>query len=190
MIDVVARTVRAHRTELGWSLDQLATRAGVSKGSVVAVENGAGNPNLATLVHLADALGVSVSTLLEDEERRSVRMVHVGDVEPLWRGPKGGASTLVLTTAGPSPVELWQWTLPEGERYDSHPHPAGIIQTVTVVAGAAVVSVAGTDYRLAQGDVVTFAADVEHSYEGADSGGARLAMTVHLLPTSTGRARP
>lgn len=189
MIDVVARTVRAHRTALGLSLDQLATRAGLSKGAVVAVEHGAGNPNLATLVRLADAFGISVSSLLDDEQR-PVRVVHVGDIEPLWRGPKGGMSTLVLTTAGPSPVELWQWMLPAGERYDSHPHPAGILETVTVVAGDAVVSVAGTDYRLTQGDVMTFAGDVEHSYEGDGRGGARLAMTVHLLPAGDHRARP
>ena len=54
----VARTLQALRADRGWSLDQLAARSGVSKGVLVALEQGRSNPNLATLARIGDAFGV------------------------------------------------------------------------------------------------------------------------------------
>ncbi len=185
MFDVVAQAVRSTRTARGLSLDQLAARAGLSKGAVVAVESGSGNPNLATLVRLADALGVSVSALVDDSTRPVVRVVDAATIEPLWTGPAGGTARLVVTTAGPSPVEVWQWRLGAGERYDSHPHPAGIVETVTVVSGDAVVTVGAAAHRLGAGMTATFPADTDHGYTGDEPAGAHLLMTVHLLAASS-----
>ncbi|MEV6939154.1 helix-turn-helix transcriptional regulator, partial [Streptomyces sp. NPDC051132] len=61
----LAHNVRAARTRAGLSLDELGRRAKVSKGALVGLEKAQGNPNFATLVRLADTLGVSVSALLE-----------------------------------------------------------------------------------------------------------------------------
>src|SRR6185369_16791929 len=59
----VARTLQALRADRGWSLDQLAARSGVSKGVLVALEQGRSNPNLATLARIGDAFGVPVTLL-------------------------------------------------------------------------------------------------------------------------------
>ena len=61
----LARTMQSLRTERGWSLDQLAARSGVSKGVLVALEQGRSNPNLATLAKVADAFGVPLTRLVE-----------------------------------------------------------------------------------------------------------------------------
>lgn len=186
----VAVTVRQLRQARGMSADQLATRAGVSKGALVALENATANPNLATLVRLADALAVSVSVLVERRAARPVMVSDAAQAQPLWHGPAGGTARLVVTTPTAAPVELWRWELPAGERYDSHPHGAGVAETVTVISGTAVVTVDGTDYPLAAGQTVTFAADVAHGYRGEAPGGASLLMTVHLPgPAPKGRAQ-
>jgi transcriptional regulator with XRE-family HTH domain len=178
-IAAVAATVRALRQQRGLSADQLAARAGVSKGALVALENAAANPNLATLVRIADALAVPVSTLVEQQPERQVQVTDAAEVQPLWRGPGGGTARLLLTTPTAAPVELWRWQLGPGERYDSHPHPHGIVETITVIRGAAVLVHGGTGYPLGAGQSATFAADVGHSYAGGPDGG-ELLMTVHL----------
>ena len=61
----VARTLQALRADRGWSLDQLAARSGVSKGVLVALEQGRSNPNLATLARIGDAFGVPVTQLVD-----------------------------------------------------------------------------------------------------------------------------
>jgi transcriptional regulator with XRE-family HTH domain len=134
-LDIVARNVRSARGAAGLSLDALAARAEVSKGALVALEGARGNPNFATLVRLADALGRSVSSLMEDSREESVIAVDAGELAPLWTGPSGGTARLVLTNPRPAPVEVWRWRLHPGERYDSHPHPAGVTETLTVVRG-------------------------------------------------------
>lgn len=184
----VAGTVRALRHRRGLSADQLAARAGVSKGALVTLENAAANPNLATLVRIADALGVSVSTLLEQAPARRVLVTDAAATEPLWRGPGGGSARLLLTTPTAAPVELWRWRLGPGEAYASHPHPADVTETVTVFEGAAVVTVDGADYPLSAGMTAAFAADVSHAYQGGPDG-AELLMTVHL-PAGEPKGQP
>src|SRR3954467_13444475 len=100
-LEVVARNVRSARAAAGWSLDALAARAEVSKGALVALEGARGNPNLTTLVRLADALGRSVSSLMEDAREEPVTVVDAGDVTPLWTGPSGGTARLLLTNPRP-----------------------------------------------------------------------------------------
>jgi transcriptional regulator with XRE-family HTH domain len=185
----VAAAVRRLRHDRGLSADQLAARAGVSKGALVALEHASANPNLATLVRLADALGVSVSALVERQEARRVQVTDGADAEPLWRGPAGGTLRLLLTTPTAAPVELWRWQLAAGERYDSHPHPAGVVETATVISGAAVLTVDGTEYEARAGQTVTFAADAEHSYAAAPGTAADVLMTVHL-PEAAPRTGP
>lgn len=180
VMSAVATTVRSLRRGRGLSVDQLAARAGVSKGALVALENAAANPNLATLVRIADALGVSVSTLVEPGTERRVLISDAATTEPLWHGPGGGSARLLLTTPTAAPVELWRWHLAAGEIYQSHPHPPGVVETVTVIEGTAVITVDNADYPVGAGLTVTFAADVAHSYRGGAGDGGDLLMTVHL----------
>jgi transcriptional regulator with XRE-family HTH domain len=180
VIAAVAATVRRLRQARGLSGDQLALRAGVSKGALVALENAAANPNLATLVRIADALGVSVSTLVQQDAAHRVQISDAARTEPLWRGPGGSTARLLLTTPTAAPVELWRWELAAGEQYQSHPHPPGVTETVTVISGAAVLTVDGTDYDIGAGVTAAFGADVGHAYRGGPAEGAALLMTVHL----------
>jgi transcriptional regulator with XRE-family HTH domain len=186
MIESVARAVRSARRSRGLSLDQLAARAGVSKGALVALESATANPTLSTLVRLADALGISVSALVERTRERAVRVADAAAVEPLWQGPQGGSARLLLTTATAAPVELWRWQLAADERYESHPHPPGVVETVTVIKGTAVLGVDTTEHVLAAGMTGTFAADVPHFYRGQQPSGTEFLMTVHL-PALEGR---
>lgn len=178
-LEIVARNVRSARAAAGLSLDALAERADVSKGALVALEGARGNPNFATLVRLADALGRSVSSLMEDASEEPV-VVDADDVAPLWTGPSGGTARLLLTNPRPTPVEVWRWRLHPGERHDSHAHPPGVTETLTVVRGQMRLVVGDAVRPLRAGATTVFAADVPHAYEGAGRGPCELIMTVHL----------
>lgn len=178
----VAHNVKTARTRAGLSLDELGRRAGVSKGALVALEKAQGNPNLATLVRLADTLGISVSALMEGGAEGRVRIVSADAVTPLWIGEHGGEARLMLTTAGPAPVEVWRWRLEPGEVYPSHPHQAGVKETVSVTAGRMILVVDGAEHEVAAGQTATFDGDVPHTYRGAGTGTCQLIMTVHLPP--------
>ncbi|MFG3342300.1 helix-turn-helix domain-containing protein [Glycomyces sp. NPDC048151] len=178
----VAANVKAARARAGLSLDELGRRAGVSKGALVGLEKAQGNPNLATLVRLADTLGVSVSALMEGAPEDRVRIVDADAVTPLWTGEHGGEARLMLTTPGPAPVEVWRWRLEPGEAYASHPHQAGVQESISVMTGRMVLRVDGAEHELEAGQTATFGGDVPHAYRGAGTGTCTLVMTVHLPP--------
>jgi transcriptional regulator with XRE-family HTH domain len=179
-LEIVARNVRSARAASGLSLDALAGRAEVSKGALVALEGARGNPNLTTLVRLADALGRSVSSLMEDERADPIVVVDAAAVAPLWTGPAGGTARLLLTNPRPAPVEVWRWRLHPGERFESVAHPAGVTETLTVLRGQMLLVLGDTPHALRAGATTAFAADVAHAYEGAGRGPCELIMTVHL----------
>ncbi|HVL25451.1 MAG TPA: XRE family transcriptional regulator [Thermomicrobiales bacterium] len=176
---VLARAVRDRRLGLEWTIDQLVSRSGVSKGAIVAVENGTTNPSLSTLVRLADALGVPVSDLLGDSSAATVRTVDHDSCVALWQGPNGGHASLIATVPGASPVELWTWVLMAGEHYVSHPHPHGVMETITVLAGELELTVDGEVSTIPGGTTAMFVADRQHAY-AARNQNASFVMTVHL----------
>ncbi|MEU2713794.1 XRE family transcriptional regulator [Streptomyces sp. NPDC007205] len=178
----VAQNVRAARARAGLSLDELSRRAQVSKGALVALEKAQGNPNLATLVRLADTLGISVSALMQGPSEGRVRVVDADTVAPLWTGERGSEARLMLTTSGPAPVEVWRWRLEPDEEYASHPHQGGVVETVSVTAGRMTLVVDAAEHTLKAGQTATFDGDTPHTYRGAGTETCHLIMTVHLPP--------
>ncbi|MGW1805680.1 helix-turn-helix domain-containing protein [Streptomyces sp. NPDC002078] len=178
----VAHNVRAARIRAGLSLDELSRRAQVSKGALVGLEKAQGNPNLATLVRLADTLGISVSALMQGPPEGRVRVVSGDAVPPLWTGERGSEARLMLTTSGPAPVEVWRWRLEPGEEYPSHPHQAGVVETVSVTSGRMTLIADGAEHMVEAGQTATFDGDIPHTYRGAGTETCHLIMTVHLPP--------
>ena len=113
----LARILQSLRAERGWSLDQLALRSGVSKGVLVALEQGRSNPNLATLARIGDAFGVPVTRLLDVPDEPAVRITSPHQARVLWRGEAGGTGTIIAATDPPWAAELWRWTVQPGERF-------------------------------------------------------------------------
>jgi quercetin dioxygenase-like cupin family protein len=156
----------------------------VSKGALVALENGDANPTFSTIVRVADALQTPMSMLFETPEPVPVRAITHAAVPAFWQGAQGGSARLLLTVPGAAPVEYWSWLLNPGEAYVSHPHPAGVREVVTVVSGVLRLTVNGEFHEIPAGTTALFAADQAHTYAAADECCAFL-MQVHL-PASHG----
>ena len=94
--------VKQERNSRGWTLDQLAEAAGVSRRMVVSVEQAAVNPSVGTLLRLSDALGVGLPALVEPPETKSVKVTRRGEGATLWSGEGGGRGVLVAGTTPPA----------------------------------------------------------------------------------------
>lgn len=88
----LARNVKRWRTERGFTLDALAARAGVSRGMLIQIEQARTNPSLGTVVKIGDALGISITTLLDYEQGPKVRIVPPEQVVRLWSTEAGSWS--------------------------------------------------------------------------------------------------
>jgi transcriptional regulator with XRE-family HTH domain len=67
----VGERIRTRRTELGWTQEQLAQRAGLSKGFISDVESGKRHIGADSLLALATVLGVSMDHLMKGGPSRS-----------------------------------------------------------------------------------------------------------------------
>jgi transcriptional regulator with XRE-family HTH domain len=176
----IGRRVREHRTARGWTLDELADRSGVSRRMVINIEHGEGNPSIATLLRISDALGVGLPVLVDVERSSTLTVTRDGEAAVLWRGPRGGRGLLVAGTQPPDVVELWDWTLQPGEAHATEAHSAGTRELLHVLEGTVELRVGDRTERLDAGDAATFAGDIAHGYgTPADAAApARFALTV------------
>lgn len=174
----IARNVRRLRTNRGYTLDELASRAGVSRGMVIQIEQDRTNPSVGTLTRIADALGASIAQLVEVTDAPAVRVVPAAEAVPLWRGDRGSVGTLLAGTDPPQSVELWQWRLEPGDSYASEAHLAGTRELLHVLAGRLTLTVEDETHLVGPADTVLFSADREHRYANEGDEPVQLVMVV------------
>ena len=174
----IGARVKQERQARGWTLDQLAGAASVSRRMVVSVEQGAVNPSVGTLLRLSDALGVGLPALVEPPESKSVKVTRSGEGAELWSGAAGGRGVLVAGTKPPDVVELWDWSLGPGDRHASEAHAAGTKELVHVLEGSITVGVVDQVTILETGDAMAFPGDVDHAYANPHEEPARFSLAV------------
>lgn len=186
----LAKNLREWRAKRGWTQAALATRAGLSKGMLVQIEQAQTNPSIATLCKLANALGVALPRLVEVSDEPEVRRVSRDDVAWLWHGGSpASVAGLIAGIEAPAPVELWEWRIGPRDGYDGVAHPAGTREIVYVLEGATTVSVGGVDLLLAAGEAAVFRADRPHRYASAGRRATRFVMVV-MEPVAPPAERP
>jgi transcriptional regulator with XRE-family HTH domain len=180
----VARAVQTLRAKRGWSLDHLAGRSGVSKGVLVAIEQGKSNPNLATLARIGDAFGVPVTRLVETSGAPGVTITDETAFRALWHGPRGGTGVIVGATEAPWAAELWTFRLEPGETVGGDPHTPETREMIWVQRGSVTLTVAGQGYQVGAQMCATFPGGLPHRYENGGDGPADMIMIVVVPPAS------
>lgn len=178
----IGRRVRTSRTDLGWTLEQLATRSGVSRRMLINVEQGSANPSIATLLRLSDALGIGLPALVDtvDDKAEPVSVRRVGDSAAIWTSATGGSAVMVAGTSPPDVTELWDWRLGPGDTYRSEAHRADTRELMLVLSGTVDLLVGDISNRLRVGESASFDGSVTHAYSNASATRpARFALTVH-----------
>jgi transcriptional regulator with XRE-family HTH domain len=153
------------------SLRDLAQRSGVSAPMLSQVERGETSPTLAVAAKIAAGLELTLSQLLRLDEdhhvvvtprvqrRRAKHRGHsVEELTPPLPGQRAEVSLHVLepgaATAGPGDPPL---------------HEPGSRETAVVTEGSLTLVVDGEAHQLAEGDSVTFDADLPHHFENDDA---------------------
>lgn len=127
----VAQNVRARRLALGLSQKALSETAGVSLRMLGGIENGATSVSTATLDRIGVALDATLADLVADPAGlRSAQVDRVG-----WVGDKGGQGVLRWSIDTRREVDLWEWRLLPGERYQAAADPKGWHVMIFVVEG-------------------------------------------------------
>ncbi len=167
--DSVARNVREARLERSWTLDQLASRSGVSKGMVVQIEQARTNPSIGTLSKIGEALGVSLSDLVDTAGGPIVRVVPPEDAAQLWETEGGSSARLLVGGHRPDFIELWEWILAPGETYEGRVHAQGIRELLHVLEGELSLTVSDSVSIIGVGASASYDGDQPHTYYNSRS---------------------
>jgi XRE family transcriptional regulator, regulator of sulfur utilization len=175
--------VRALREAEGLSLRDLSERSGVSAPMLSQVERGETSPTVAVAERIAAGLDLRLSQLLcLDEGGGSVAIVRAHERRKGPGGTKGHRYELLTPPLPGLRAELSRHELVPGARTggagDPPMHEPGSRETAVVERGAVVLVCDGERHDLAEGDCVTFDADLPHHFENPGPGQAALLAVV------------
>ncbi|MFC6887063.1 MULTISPECIES: helix-turn-helix domain-containing protein [Actinomadura] len=175
---VVAQVLKSVRGSYGWSLENVAARAGVGEDAVAALEKGETRPSLELLIAVADALEIPLARLVSDEVEPRMRLIPPERQPALWHGPKGGTGTMLAASDPRLYLEMWKWRLAPGEIREGFPHPQGNREITYVDEGTLTITVNGRRYVVTEGAAAVFVGEWPHSY--ANEGDTPLVYTVAI----------
>jgi XRE family transcriptional regulator, regulator of sulfur utilization len=174
--------VRALREAEGLSLRDLAERSGVSAPMLSQVERGETSPTVAVAERIASGLELRLSQLLRLDEGGSVAIVRSGERR---KGPASGRGHRYELLTPPLPglrAEVSRHEIAAGARTggagDPPMHEPGSRETAVVERGQVVLVCDGERHELAEGDCVTFDADLPHHFENPGTDPAALLAVV------------
>ncbi|NDZ80063.1 helix-turn-helix domain-containing protein [Streptomyces sp. SID10853] len=183
----LARNLKRRRGERGFTLDALAARAGVSRGMIIQIEQARTNPSVGTTVKLADALGISITTLLDYEQGPQVRIVPPDQAVRMWGTDAGSRTVLLVGNETRGPMEMWSWRLMPGDGSTSDPHPPGTVELLHVTAGQLTLVADGVAHSVPAGTSATFEANVPHVYRNEGTETVEMMMAVCVPPVGVQR---
>ena len=165
---------------MGLSLRDLAQRSGVSAPMLSQVERGEASPTLAVATRIAAGLDLTLSQLLRLDESRHLAITRSG--EGRTRRRRGHVVEELSPGLPWQRAEVSRHTLEPGAATggpDDPPiHAPGSRETLYVESGSVVLWVDGDEHELAEGDSVTFDADLPHHVENPGKKEARLLAVV------------
>jgi transcriptional regulator with XRE-family HTH domain len=145
------------RVERGWSLDDLARRAGVSRSTLSRLERAELSPTAAVLARLCTMYGLTMSRLLAEVESDPPLLVRA-DQQAVWRDSASGFTRRSASPPHPGlRGEVVEGILTPGADI-SYQEPAvpGLEQHIRVLNGALEVTVNGGSHQILAGDCLRF----------------------------------
>lgn len=156
--------IRAIRERKGFTLKEVAEKAGVSESLVSQIERNRVSPAIDTLLSLADVLDLDLEYLFADYKReRLVRVTRKDERDTFTRpGVLYERLAQLESSKNQDGIESYYITIDAGQenRSTEYGHPGW--ELGVVAEGKAELSIGKQRYELTAGDSVSFRSDVPH----------------------------
>jgi transcriptional regulator with XRE-family HTH domain len=169
-----------------FTVEELADRAGVSAGLISQIERGIGNPSFATLLRLANSLGVPLASMFTDpSETQNHMLVRRADRRRIEIPSQGIVMELIVPDADRK-LGVINMTIPAHFDGAEVPHSHEGEECVVVQTGTLVASVGGQEFTLGEGDSLTYDATLPHWWSNhTDTAAVMVAIST---PPSLGKS--
>jgi transcriptional regulator with XRE-family HTH domain len=162
----IGPTVQRARKQRGLTLEQLATKSGVSKSMLSQIERGEANPTFAVVWSLTQALEIDFASLAGGAGQARAEQIEVTSRAhtPEIRSPDGLCRLRILSPprlAGQT--EWYEVEMQPGGVLTSEAHAAGSFEHFTALAGGFAVGSGDVNVVLEDGETAHYPADVPHT---------------------------
>jgi transcriptional regulator with XRE-family HTH domain len=151
----IGARLKALRTTHQLTLDELATRSGVSRAMISRIERGEASPTAALLARLSEALGLSLSAFFADDGEAEASPVSRKASQKQWRDPHTGYLRRSVSPPGmQSRVDIVEVDFPPHARVSFPPREESraMTQHVWLFEGVLEMVIGDTVHTLHPGD--------------------------------------
>ena len=173
----LGKRLRSLRSEQGWSLEELARRSGVSRGTLSRIENAEVSATTAVLAKLCSVFGLTLSRLLRMVEPDFAALVRRPE-QPEWVDPAAGfRRRSVSPPALPLAAEVLVCSIEPGQQivYDAPPRP-GLEHHLLLLKGCLEVTLSQEAHRLRPGDCLRYLLDGPSAFSTEEGPGAEYVL--------------
>lgn len=161
---VLCKRVTELRKKNKLTLDQLASISGVSRSMLSQIERGKANPTLAVTYRIAQAFGMSIGELVEQQSNNpSIDIVHGEDPNNLFRSDKQCKIRTLSPLHMEKNIEFYELRIAPNYSLKSAAHFDGAKELLTATQGSVVITSGKSQCTLTAGDSAHYRADLEHS---------------------------
>ena len=163
----IGKNVQRLRKRVGYNLDDLSRRCGVSKGMLSQIEGDRTNPTLATIWKIAHGLGVQLEELFDTPGATLFEPVHADQVT-IVQSENGEGTFRIISPLSVREVETYFMEIREGGEVISPPHTEGTIEILYISQGTCEVVSGNHKTTITEGDSITYQADVNHGFRNTN----------------------
>jgi transcriptional regulator with XRE-family HTH domain len=174
--------LRAARKAHGYTLEQLANAAGLTKGFLSRVERDETSPSVASLITLCEVMSINPGSLFSAPDVDLVRR----DAAPAINLGGSGVDERLMTPRGQAGVQLVHTTAEPGATGGPELYTINCeVEVAYVLKGTIDIIFAGRRERLTAGDALTLRGNEPHTWENPSSSrGAEIAWVLVPAPWS------
>ncbi|MGO8670605.1 MAG: helix-turn-helix domain-containing protein [Capsulimonadaceae bacterium] len=176
-----AQRLRDLRCSRGWTLDEAARRANMSKSYLSRLEEAARQPSIASLLGLARAYGIPVGDILDGGRRTSPGRVVVRAGELPVRQGNGLYYQMLSSSPQMSGLQPVRVTVPADRSGDELYEHDGE-EWLHVLSGTLELVLSDNTYVLVRGDSAHFDARIPHRLRALDGTDAELILVACSAP--------
>ena len=160
-----AKSLKTIRQGKKLSLQELANLSGVSKSMLSKIERHEKNPTLQVAADIANALGITLSYMLDETPKKSVILINKDDRIIYHDEITGFQREQLSPTFANAGIEFIFYIIPPNQQSPIfRPHKSGVREYIVVTKGKLLIILNQSEYLLKTGDSIYFEADVKHQF--------------------------
>jgi len=176
----IAARVKTLRVEHHLSLEDLATKTGVSRSMISLIERGESSPTAVLLEKIASGFGVPLASLFENPELPPSPISRAAD-RTAWKDPESGyVRTNVSPANYPAPFQIVDVVLPAGAHvaYGGAGRDGSLHQQIWVQEGTIELTTGKATFTLGPGDCLAMQLDGPNAFRNRTRKAARYVVVV------------